>query len=255
MGKNLLVDRCLQAFQDELRYAKYSPVTAENNAGANRDAAPKMFRVVHVHGVLIPGHDVNLVVREMLQQLSRVAFEEATQGDVEGREQFNGKDTNGKRESSGGTEDYPLPPPSRIANGEEAAIKRQKRQLVDRRGLRLRMSTFDSNLQLLGETLKIARVDQIPILIVLDEVDAFLGGSSAVSCSGGSINISNPSLLQTTTAGGRDRQLLLYHLLDRVATQGSNVCLIGLTQHLTLRSKLEKRIKSRMEGEQSKEES
>ena len=42
--------------------------------------------------------------------------------------------------------------------------------------------------------------------------------------------------------------LLFSHLLDRVATPGSNLCFIGLTSSFTTLSLLEKRIRSRAEG-------
>jgi hypothetical protein len=45
-----------------------------------------------------------------------------------------------------------------------------------------------------------------------------------------------------------DRQLLLYHLLDRVATDSSLVSFVGLTCHNGTMSMLEKRIRSRAEG-------
>jgi hypothetical protein len=47
---------------------------------------------------------------------------------------------------------------------------------------------------------------------------------------------------------GKDRQLLLYHLLDRVATQGSFICFVGVTSHQGIMGMLEKRIRSRAEG-------
>jgi len=37
-----------------------------------------------------------------------------------------------------------------------------------------------------------------------------------------------------------DRQLLLYHLLDRVMTQGTSLCLVAITSHLAAVSMLEK---------------
>jgi hypothetical protein len=72
-----------------------------------------------------------------------------------------------------------------------------------------------------------AEVDRIPIVLVLDELDAF-------------ILHSNDSQ--------QHRQLLLYHLLDRVATPGSNLALIGLTSNFTALTQMEKRIRSRAEG-------
>lgn len=99
---------------------------------------------------------------------------------------------------------------------------RRKRQKTDKHLLRLRKSAFTSNLALLESTLQIADVDRIPVLIVLDELDSF------------------------TEEG--ERQLLLYHFLDRIATPGSNLIFIGITSSFSTLSLLEKRIRSRAEG-------
>ncbi|CAB9519359.1 expressed unknown protein [Seminavis robusta] len=246
MGKGLLVERCLQALQDELTFAPSSTNKKSNKM--------QHFRVVKVHGVLIPGNDVSLVVKDMLQQLSQMVLQQRREEDQQMK----------KDNTTTTTAACTTPLPTKHKNhatttatdsctstsfgDEQSPNKRFKTgngtPTAAEQMLRLRMSTFESNLQLLSQTLKLARVDQIPILIILDQVDAFLGGDQNTTTSRSSNNNSNHhhNLQQ------RDRQLLLYHLLDRVATQGSNVCLIGMTQQLAWRSQLEKRIKSRMEG-------
>jgi hypothetical protein len=78
-------------------------------------------------------------------------------------------------------------------------------------------------------------------LFVLDELDAFLGSS------GSSLQEDTRSAVMTENVG-KDRQLLLYHLLDRVATQGSFICFVGVTSHQGIMGMLEKRIRSRAEG-------
>lgn len=45
-----------------------------------------------------------------------------------------------------------------------------------------------------------------------------------------------------------ERQMLLYHFLDRVATPGSNLILVGITSSFSALTLLEKRIRSRAEG-------
>jgi Cdc6-like AAA superfamily ATPase len=100
--------------------------------------------------------------------------------------------------------------------------RRRKRQKMDKHMLRLRKSAFTSNLALLESTLEIADADGIPILLVLDELDSF------------------------TEEG--ERQMLLYHFLDRVATPGSNLILVGITSSFSALTLLEKRIRSRAEG-------
>jgi len=88
--------------------------------------------------------------------------------------------------------------------------------------LRLRRATFNSNLALLESILELAATDDIPILLSLDELDSF------------------------TDEG--ERQMLLYHFLDRVATPGSNLILVGMTSSFSALTLLEKRIRSRAEG-------
>jgi Cdc6-like AAA superfamily ATPase len=104
----------------------------------------------------------------------------------------------------------------------ESPNKKNKRSKQEKHMLRLRKSAFTSNLSLLESTLKIAEVDRIPVLFILDELDSF------------------------TDKG--ERQLLLYHLLDHVATPGSNLCLVGITPSFATLSLLEKRIQSLAEG-------
>jgi Cdc6-like AAA superfamily ATPase len=148
------------------------------------------FRKVPINGICIRGEDVPSVVFEIIRQLSDLALEEST---------------------------------SRHASiTEEQGGASNKRRRTEKYLLRLRKSPFTSNLSLLEATLKVAEVDGIPIVLILDELDSF------------------------TDEG--ERQLLLYHLLDRVATPGSNLCFIGLTSSFTTLSLLEKRIRSRAEG-------
>ena len=121
------------------------------------------FRKVMINGIVCRGEDVPSVVYEMIRQLSDMAFQETSATN----------DSEGEEEKE--VENFP----------------RKRRKQRDKYLLRLRKSTFTSNLALLESTLKIAEVDKIPILIVLDELDSF------------------------TDEG--ERQLLLYHLLDRVS--------------------------------------
>jgi Cdc6-like AAA superfamily ATPase len=102
--------------------------------------------------------------------------------------------------------------------------------------VRLKRTTFTSNLALLDEMLHLAKVHHRPILIILDEMDAFAGSSAQLD------------VASNTMERSADRQLLLYHILDRVSTPGSSVCFIGITSHLAAISLLEKRVRSRAEG-------
>jgi Cdc6-like AAA superfamily ATPase len=191
-GKSLLVERCLAACQHSQADDK------ETNGGAR-------FRKVVVNGIVVRGEDVPSVVYEIIRQLSDMAMRE----------------------------DAPLNDDNVGLDGDESTPKRRRRGLKedDEYLLRLRKSTFTSNLTLLENTLKMAEIDRIPILLVLDELDAFILNSKGT---GGDTQ--------------QHRQLLLYHLLDRVATPGSNLTLIGLTSNFTALTQMEKRIRSRAEG-------
>lgn len=102
--------------------------------------------------------------------------------------------------------------------------------------LRLKRTNFTWNLELLDEMFRLAKVGKCPILIILDEMDAFAGSSA---------NLDVTTNMMDRSA---DRQLLLYHILDRVATRGSSLCFIGISSHLKSISLLEKRVRSRAEG-------
>lgn len=159
------------------------------------------FRKVVINGIVCRGEDVPSVVYEMIRQLSDMAYYETSKTE---------NANNNSNQDDAGKEPESSPSPR----------KRPKQE--DKYLLRLRKSTFTSNLALLESVFKIAEVDRIPILLVLDELDSFTDES--------------------------ERQLLLYHLLDRVATPGSNLCFIGITSSFTLLANLEKRIRSRAEG-------
>jgi Cdc6-like AAA superfamily ATPase len=153
------------------------------------------FRVVRLNGLVIRGDDVGFCVKEILRQLSDIAMTE------------NSKD-------------------SVLSPGREKKMSGL---------LRLRNSSFTSNLAALDEVLHMACIDGMPTLVVLDEFDALLG--------------SGVSPAETNfEKGAKDRQLLLYHLLDRVTSQGTSLCLVAITSHLAAVSTLEKRVKSRTEG-------
>lgn len=201
-GKSLLVERCLAACQ----HSKGNNDREETNEGAR-------FRKVLVNGIVVRGEDVPSVVYEIIRQLSDMAMQEDTSTSRQDDNQGSNKNTEG--------------------NQEESPRKRRRRRPKDDDEylLRLRKSTFTSNLALLESTLKMAEVDRIPIVLILDELDAFILNSKGT---GGDTQ--------------QHRQLLLYHLLDRVATPGSNLTLIGLTSNFTALTQMEKRIRSRAEG-------
>lgn len=218
-GKTLLLNRVLTALADEIR-------AASSNSTINS----RMFRLVYVHGITVPGHSVHTVVREILHQLTDAALHEHKA--VVRKNNSN----NNSQEDNGGDDD-------------------DKAEQF----LRLKQTSFTNQLQLLTEILQLACVDGIPVLFVLDELDSFVASSlgnkrkrQAQHCNNNNNNSSNASI-STQNAGWTHshpeaRQLLLYHLLERVATQGSFCSLVGLTADSAILTRLEKRIKSRAEG-------
>ena len=187
-GKSLLLNQCLQAFQDELM--------ASNK---------QVFHKVQLNGIVTPGDQVSLVVREILRQLSTEAYQQTKSTTIHSSDSNKRVKTNNDR-------------------FEEL--------------LRLKRTSFTNNIQLLNEILKLACIDGVPILFVLEELDAFIGSTPSSS-------VQEETSIENV---GKDRQVLLYHLLDRVATQGSFVSFVGLPCHYGTIGMLEKRIRSRAEG-------
>ena len=202
-GKSLLLDQCVEAFQDELDSLE----------------KPK-FRIVRLNGILVPGSHVNLVVQEILQQLSTSAYHDIKRDEV----------TDQRFETQENEEGHVRPTKKTKAMSDSA------KELF-----RLRQTSFTNHVQLLNEILQFASVDDIPILFILDELDSFVG-------MGGSDFIGGAMRMKSAEASVKDRQLLLYHLLDRVATGNSFLSLVGVTCNHGTMSLLEKRIKSRTEG-------
>jgi Cdc6-like AAA superfamily ATPase len=189
-GKTLLLNRVLQALEDEISHTR---VMADGSAAGT--AVPH-FRMVYINGLVVPGHSVSTIVREILQQLSDAAQEETMARKRAKRDALAG------HVSQDGRDDH---------------------ETEDQLGklLHLKQTSFSNQLQLLTEIIQLASVDGIPILFVLDELETFL------------------------SHGG---QLLLYHLLDRISTEGSFCSLVGLTCDSSILTRLDKRIKSRAEG-------
>lgn len=220
-GKSLVLELVLQALLAEIRH---------------KNTTKRPFRIVRLHGILVPGNKVALCVQEILRQLTAMAYEENEMSD---QQQEPNQDSNTTVPVENGTtaatitsnssSNTPSLPPSR-------PHKKLRKSDRTRELLRLRKTCFTNQIQLLNEILQFACLDGIPILFILDELDAFVkstGGESFQANKGGD---------------AVDRQLLLYHLLDRVATDSSLVSFVGITCHNGTMSLLEKRIRSRAEG-------
>ena len=81
-------------------------------------------------------------------------------------------------------------------------------------------TSFQSNLRIVTDAMKRAKVDGIPLLIILEDIEVFADRSSL-------------------------RQVLLYHLLDKVGAPDTLIVVVAITSRLTISQMFEKRIRSR----------
>jgi len=249
-GKTLLLERVLAACREQLQ-----------NCGR------RLYRMVEINGIVCRGEDVASVVYEIIRQLSGIAYRSiqitkkskspmtstapsdttSTNRDENSKEKTKSLNPITDTKSSTWNENNEMDEIGRqdddkdYINNDIVTIdidkeednveinrKRKRRQRkrkqrkIEKHMLRLRQATFNSNLALLESILKLAATDDIPILLNIDELDSF------------------------TDEG--ERQMLLYHFLDRVATPGSNLILVGMTSSFSALTLLEKRIRSRAEG-------
>jgi Cdc6-like AAA superfamily ATPase len=219
-GKTILLERCLQCLQEKVREQQQQQQAASKNE-SNNNNDKSMFRIVTLNGLMVRGDNVGFCVKEIVQQLSDIAERQNyRQYHQQEQEQHDPDDTTD----------------ATISNDESV-----RRRPTLEKWLRLRKNfSFTSNLSLLDETFRLACVDQTPILIVLEELDTFVVGSASSDIlSGAGVK---------EGIGKSERPVLLYHLLDRIATQGTLVSLVGMTSSLTALQSLEKRVKSRADG-------
>lgn len=240
-GKSMLLERCLTCLQEEVREQQRNECQNSNNNQDEDDsymAGRSMFRIVTLNGLMVRGDHVGFCVREIVQQLSDIAEQQhrqrrskqppkQTTAAATDADDYDTKDNDTEYNANTTTDNdkstHRCPPPTL------------------EKWLRLRKNfSFTSNLSLLDETLRLACVDQTPILIVLEEVDAFVLGNANTDILSGSVAKEGIEKSQ--------RPVLLYHLLDRIATQGTLVSLVGMTSSLTALQTLEKRVKSRADG-------
>lgn len=258
-GKTLLLEGVLMACRKQLQHY---------NGGR------RLYRVVEINGIVCRGEEVGTVVYEMIRQLSGMAYrsiqiakkrklptesptdrgiptaldekkEIVSSSLVSTGESHDGNGDNQgniktgsqtvenevdkvlldtRKDDEDDDEDGSIVSDEGVKEFQARKRRRQRRKQrkIDKHMLRVRKATYNSNLSLLESTLKLAAVDEIPILLNLDELDSF--------------------------TDKEDRQTLLYHFLDRVATPGSNLILIGMTSSFSALTLLEKRIRSRAEG-------
>lgn len=210
-GKSLVLNACISALLNQNNHV---------------DGKPR-FRVVRLNGIAIKGHDVTVVLREICKQLLEQALAQSNSHTKE-------KLSNSNQSSA----------------NEEKIIQAKLHDIMEKEthAFRMRQTTFNNTMALVDEALQTASIDSIPILIVLEELDAFFLNSKAFSASSGNITVGNSGTSKRGSDGPSDRHVLLYHLLDRVAGKGSLVSLVGITSRLTTVGLFEKRVRSRAEG-------
>jgi len=223
------------------------------------------FRVVRLNGLLFQGDSAVACTREIARQIGVMSREERKRT-RKIMKQMNTK----KRKLQGVTDDLETPSFKRQRKKDKSSSKKnssaQKKHPSDgdtplpnltqtpsdnptpnntteSHDLRNRRSGFNTYIALLDEVLRTARVDGIPILIVLDELQAFLNSGRSANT-----DVEGQGSSMQQDVGSSDRQLLLYHLLDRVADHKFLVSVVGLTTDLRAVTKLEKRVQSRAEG-------
>lgn len=263
-GKSLVLERCLADLsrlagkrKDRVLKTMMQQEQQQDETTAEELYSQAAFRVVRLNGLLYQGDNAVACTREIARQIGEMARQErkrkrrmlrqlGRRGNKKKREkQQNGMSTPVKKQrgldgnnatptvNASVTTPNPLSSPTPDTPGNDAHDFRSRR------------TGFNTNIALLDEALRTARVDGIPILIVLEELDTFLA-------KGRSTNFNN--LAESVDAGGNqdggsnDRQLLLYHLLDRVADHKFLVSLVGITTDLHTVNKFEKRVQSRAEG-------
>jgi Cdc6-like AAA superfamily ATPase len=229
-GKSFILERCLSDLSALAERKKQS--VAE---GSFQDQVA--FRVVRLNGLLYAGDNAVACAREIARQI----------GEMAGRGQKRRVSTSSARKrqklsdgSATKNDQHASIEVARVAgtatpdnHNDDSLAKSEPIQP----NFKTLQSGFNSNLSLLDESLRTARIDNIPILIILEDLDTFIAKRKV-----------NKNYSEDGDDNSNDRQLLLYHLLDRVADHKFLVSVVGLTTNLSTVQKFEKRVLSRAEG-------
>ena len=257
----------------------------QSSSSSQQQAAEEMysqasFRVVRLNGLLFQGDSAVTCTREIARQIGVMSREERKRtrrimkqistkrkfqqrmvdDDLETPKASSCKRQRRKDRSSSNIKNSsdhkkkkqstPLPGLTQTPNDNTTTPNNSNNDNNESHDLRIRRSGFNTYIALLDEVLRTARIDGIPILIILEELQAFLasGRSSGNNMHTDSTSERGGNSTNHHDGGSNDRQLLLYHLLDRVADHKFLVSIVGLTTDLTAVTKLEKRVQSRAEG-------
>lgn len=277
-GKSFILERCLadlsllagkrtkkQEHSQTLTSQTHSSQDGESDTPIANHDTEVAFRVVRLNGLLYGGENAVACAREIARQIGDMA-KGGGRRKRRGGLRING--TEGKEKRIKSTRDTQSPPTDKEADNQLAVsteiMTERVRDLsstnapwdspatdyddndnTHRNEFGNRRSGFNTNMALLDEALQTARIDNIPILIILEELDAFIAKGRMYTKHS---NFTHDRDDNSGVSGSNDRQLLLYHLLDRVADHKYLVSLVGLTTNLSTVSKFEKRVLSRAEG-------
>jgi Cdc6-like AAA superfamily ATPase len=241
-GKRHILDHCMNGVYHERFTAKTKMAVSKRNHPNEEDAAaaakkvvqmclkrPRRtvrtkLRIVRISGVLLKGDD-GAAAKEIVRQLSTQAAEEAQDAT------------------------------STSTTSQQAGVKRPFSSAGSGSGVVSHSSSFHSNVALLDEALKRARIDKVPIWIIVHDVDAFAataGNGNGANKSNTSCN-SNRAYSTNAVSAARlqnNKQVLLYHLLDMAASESTYMGVLWTTSRFNLLEMLEKRIRSRAVGTQ-----
>jgi hypothetical protein len=205
-GKHFVLETCLKSMMKKF--------SMDSSTGARHQP---LFRIVHLSGLLLRGDDA-AAAREIIRQLSSMSTTTTTTTSpvaVVPRQQA----------------------PASILS---SSLSGSKKRLRD--GSFSSAASFHSYITLLDEMLQRSRVDGIPIIIVISDVEAFASGKSTRV---------EKQALATAAVSGRIKQILLYHLLDMASSEKTYMGIFAITTRMNFFDMLEKRIRSRAFGAQA----
>ena len=260
-GKSLVLERCLASLSRLAGKRKERAMERKTHLMHDQAAdsfCQSSFRIVRLNGLLYQGDNAVACTQEIARQIGVMSREERKRS----RKIVKQMGVRRNRSNIQSEADLETPKSSKRLRRKQKSVAKMtlatpppiddppqtptsnnnKNNNDESHDLRIRRSGFNTYISLLDEVLRAARVDGIPILIVLDELDTFLAGGRSSK-----MELSEAGNSQQD-GGSSDRQLLLYHLLDRVADHKFLVSFVGMTTDLTAVSKLEKRVQSRAEG-------
>ena len=271
-GKRSLLETALTSIQDEAYEYNQSLALEQKIRKKEHKAKKQQFRIIRVNGLLLQNGNDELAFREIFRQLTEIGTEETCDRATasahiniqkQQNNHFHEQHTSFNTNRNG--IDFTHNTKQEIQTNRENNMEIDN-NLINQKTTKLfrptaiaitskYQSQFHSNLTSLDDAFQRAQIDSIPILVVLYELDTFVASTSSSSSGASNGGISNSSSNYSSGTGAAafnnthsEKQILLYHLLDRVSSYNSNVSIVGLTTRLTTLEMFERRVKSRAQG-------